>query len=88
MSLKKTVEGFKSKGAQHAAVKKVGAMNDQNTTPQQYNNPDMAQAARGNGPVSLPGEQPQALGRSADAGVEGAYQSERMPANIPSIPGF
>ncbi|HEY1645441.1 MAG TPA: hypothetical protein VGF75_03580 [Candidatus Saccharimonadales bacterium] len=78
-------------GSGHPTVKKVGAMNNNPTTPaqSQFTDPAQAQAARGNGPVSLPGEQPQGtLGRSADAGVSGAYQTERMPANIPNIPGF
>lgn len=93
---RKTVEGFKSKGHQHSVIKKIDAKNRTDTTPQTFNSPDMAQAARGNGPVSLPGEQPMSLGRSADAGVKTAYEgdasrnwgAQSMPANIPNIPGF
>lgn len=85
-------------GRGHPTVKKVGAMNNNNTTPQmsRFSDPAQAQMARGNGPVAIPGG-PTAgtLGRSADVGVKGANDSSSsdwggssMPANIPNIPGF
>ena len=64
-------------GSLHSTVKKVGAMNSNNTTPQSFQNPQQAQAATGNAPVSMP--------PGGQTGATQDWGAEKMPSQIPNI---